>query len=127
MITTLLAQANNQTQQIFGTVKPPVGGNLADPGAGLSKLISTGIQIAIFIASFLLLGYLFYGAFLYITSAGDEEKAQTARNTITYAVIGIILLFVGLSVFVVVAGDMLKIIRRDKGGNIYFDLPTVGN
>lgn len=112
-------------QQIFGTVKPPGPQALTDPVTGISKLLTTAIQFGIFIGAILLLGYLLYGAFQYITSGGDEEKAGNARKTITYAIVGIILMVVGLAIFAVIAGDVLGIITRDKSGNIYFRLPTL--
>ncbi len=122
---TLLAQGPTGVQQIFGTIKAP-GPGLSDPGTGISQLLVGGIQLAFFIAALLLLGYLFYGAFLYITSGGDEEKTTAARNTMTYAVLGMILMVVGLSIFAFVAGNILGIIQRDEKGNIYFKLPTIG-
>ncbi len=121
----LLAQGPTGVQQIFGTIKAP-GPGLSDPGTGISQLLVGGIQFAFFIAAILLLGYLFYGAFLYITSGGEEEKATAARNTMTYAVLGMVLMVVGLSIFAFVAGNVLGIIQRDEKGNIYFKLPTIG-
>lgn len=120
----LLAQQT--IEDAFGRIEPPAGGQeLNDPGTGISTLITTGIQIAFFIGGLLLLGYLFYGTFLWITSAGEEDKLQKARGTITQAIIGIILLIVALVIFVVVAGNILGIVQQDEAGNIYFDLPTI--
>lgn len=31
-----------------------------------------------------------YGAFMYLTSLGEQEKMQKARNTFTYAIIGLV-------------------------------------
>ncbi|MCX7996182.1 MAG: hypothetical protein N2691_00275 [Patescibacteria group bacterium] len=121
------AQQGQEVKDIFGTVKPPGPKALSEPGSGFSQLISFGIQGSLFIGGLLLLGYLFYGAFLYITSGGDEEKAATARNTITYAIIGMVLFFVGLAVFSVIASDVLGIVKRDAAGNLIFELPSVGN
>lgn len=111
---------------IFGTVKPPGPQTLTDPGPGFSKLITTGIQIAFTVAGLMLLFYLFYGAFLYISSGGEEERVTKARNTMTYAIIGIILLVAGLSIFMIIAGNVLGIVKVQNGG-IIFNLPTVGN
>jgi heme/copper-type cytochrome/quinol oxidase subunit 2 len=87
----------------------------------------TGIQLVFFVGGLLLLGYLLYGAFLWITSGGEEDKVAKARNTMMYAVIGIVLLVASLVIFVVVAGNILGIIQRDEEGNIIFDLPSVTN
>lgn len=42
---------------------------------------------------------LLYGGFLYITSQGEENKAEKAKNIILYSVIGIII--IGLSAIIV--------------------------
>lgn len=118
---------NNNIENVFGKVNAPGPEALNNPGSGVSTLLVTGIQLAFFVGGILLLGYLFYGAFLWITSGGEEDKIAKARNTMTYAIIGIILLFVSLAIFVVVAGNILGIIKRDDAGNIIFDLPSVTN
>lgn len=118
--------AQNDVQQIFGTVKPPGPNALSDPGTGFTTLLTTSIQIVLFIGSLMLLFYLFYGAFLYISSGGDEEKIATARKTLTYAVVGIVLLIIGLSIFSLVVSDILHIVDRDAQGNLYFKIPSIG-
>jgi hypothetical protein len=42
---------------------------------------------------------LIYGGFKYITSGGDESGAKSARNTIIYAVVGLVI--VALAQFIV--------------------------
>lgn len=36
--------------------------------------------------------YLLYGGLLYITSAGDQTKADKAKNTILYALVGLVVI-----------------------------------
>jgi hypothetical protein len=115
----------NDPAKIFGTIAPPGPDIVKDPGTGFSRLITFGIQAFIFIGGIALLFYLMYGAFLWITSGGDSEKLETARGVMTQAVIGIIMMFVALAIFVVVAGDVLNIITRDSSGAIIFTLPTI--
>ncbi len=122
---TFLAQDGESIEDVFGRVDSPVGGQrLADPGTGLASIIVTGIQIAFFIGGLLLLGYLFYGAFLWITSNGEEDKLEKARGTLTQAIVGMILLVVALTIFLVVAGNILNIITITPGG-FEFNLPTI--
>jgi len=40
--------------------------------------------------------YLMYGGFLYITSAGDEDKAKTGRTAVVNAIIGVIIIALAL-------------------------------
>lgn len=118
---------NNNIENVFGKVNAPGPEALSNPGTGLSTLLVTGIQLVFFVGGLLLLGYLLYGAFLWITSEGEEDKVAKARNTMMYAVIGIVLLVASLVIFVVVAGNILGIVQRDAEGNIIFDLPSVTN
>lgn len=115
----------NALGNIFGNVAPPGSQALQDPGAGFSKLLGSGIQLVFTIAGLMLLFYLFYGAFLYITSNGEDEKVAKARNTMTYAVIGIVLLIVGLGLFILIAGNILHVVDLNGGGFI-LKIPTVG-
>lgn len=51
-------------------------------------------NVASFIISFIaIMGIIFivYGGLMYVTSAGDESKAEEAKSTITYAAIGLLL------------------------------------
>ncbi|MEA2020220.1 MAG: pilin [Patescibacteria group bacterium] len=36
--------------------------------------------------------YLLIGGFKYLTSSGDEEAVETAKNTITYAILGLLVI-----------------------------------
>ena len=59
-------------------------------------------NIIIWILGFIgILGILFlvYGGIMYVTSAGDESKAEEGKKTITYAIIG---LFVTASAYAIV-------------------------
>lgn len=120
----LLAQSD--LNDVFGKVTPQGGVNSGDVGLGLSRLLVVSIQLVLFLAGLALAGYLFYGAFLWISSAGEEEKLKKARETMTQAVIGIIMFIVSITLFVVVAGNMLNIVTIENG-NIIFNLPTLGD
>lgn len=48
--------------------------------------VATDITI---IAAYLVLGYVIYGGYLYISSSGDPSKAATAKKTLTHAFIGL--------------------------------------
>jgi hypothetical protein len=45
---------------------------------------------------------IFYSAFLYMTSAGDEEKVKSAKNFIIYAIIGIAIAFFAKAIVAIV-------------------------
>lgn len=82
------------------TLTPPIGGDVL-PGGGLvgtdiqtgfvfSKLLPFVIKYAIQLAIALSVVVLIIGGYQMMTSYGETEKNQTARKTITYALIGLV-------------------------------------
>ncbi|HUW21184.1 MAG TPA: hypothetical protein VMW41_00815 [Candidatus Bathyarchaeia archaeon] len=74
--------------------------NLA-PGEGwenLSKIsvasmVKGLLSLAMVLAALVAFGFLLYGGILWITSGGDKSKTETARNTITAALVGLVIVF----------------------------------
>lgn len=122
----LLAAIDPTIGAIFGGITPPdamnVGGS--DPAQGLANFIGFGIQMFILFAGMSLIFYLLWGAFDWIASGGEKEKIAKAQSKITNAVIGIILVFVVLMVFNLLAVDILKIFVPN-GGGFGIKLPTL--
>ena len=71
----------------FGEVKTGTGW-IPD----LGSLITSALSIVMVIALLMVLLYLILGGIAWITSGGDKGKTEEARNKITAAVIGIIIL-----------------------------------
>ncbi len=63
------------------------GGNLGDVISDLTK------NYLLLIAGLLLLVYLLYGGFQYLTSAGDPKKIESAQSKITQSIIGFLIIF----------------------------------
>ncbi|MBN1258415.1 hypothetical protein JXA05_01520 [Candidatus Peregrinibacteria bacterium] len=83
-------------------LSPPVGGNLLPGGEDLgmesiqtgtifSKILPFAIKYAIRLAVAIAVIALIIGGYQYMTAYGDTEKNKKAQNTITYAIIGLIL------------------------------------
>ncbi|MEA2057014.1 MAG: hypothetical protein U9O78_04925 [Patescibacteria group bacterium] len=71
-----------------------------EPGkAAASYILSNLLEAAMLIAGLALLLYLIWGAIEWITSGGDTSKLEKARNRITQAVVGIIVLSAVIAVF----------------------------
>lgn len=113
--------------QLFGGITPPEAMNVGGdkPAEGLGKFIAFGINMFIMVAGFFLILYLLWGAFDWITSGGDKERILKAQNKITNAFIGMLLVFVVLTVFNLLAGDILGIIRPIDGGGFEIKLPIL--
>ncbi|MEK7097131.1 MAG: hypothetical protein AAB705_00850 [Patescibacteria group bacterium] len=117
------------TTDLFGGISPPAAMNLggSDPVQGLGDFIGFGIQMFIMLAGFFLILYLLWGAFDWISSGGEKEKIAKAQSKITNAVIGIVLVFVVLTLFNLLAGRILGIVETDEnGGGFRLKLPTLG-
>ena len=76
-----------------------------------SKLVRTIITLVIVVAALLTLFYLIMGAIAWITSGGDKGKVEEARNKITAAVIGLLILAAVWAIFQLV-------LQLAFGGNI---------
>jgi len=74
------------------------------PGAGSSmgELISNLLGAIMIIAALMVLLYLVWGAIGWITSGGDTAKVTKARDKMTQAVIGLIVLASSVAIFTLV-------------------------
>jgi len=65
-------------------------------GYGYIKSLGEGTNLlvapAFYIAGSLIIFYFLIGAFKYLTSSGDKEAVASARNIITHAIIGFVIL-----------------------------------
>lgn len=113
---------------IFGKISPPPGissSMASDPVGGLAKLIGTGINLFIVGAGFILLFFMLWGAFDWIVSGGDKERVAKAQAKITNALIGMVLIFVVLTVFGVLTGNILGIIENVPGQGWSIKIPRL--
>ncbi len=102
------------------------GGNLAnDPAQGLGKFIGTGINLFLIVAGLILLIFMLWGAFDWIVSGGEKERVAKAQSKITNALIGILLIFVMLTIWSLVTGQILNLVQVGPGG-WSIRLPTLG-
>lgn len=61
--------------------------------SNISTILNQVLPTLMIVASLVCLAMLLMGAFSYVTSSGEQEKLQKARKTITYSIIGLILIF----------------------------------
>jgi len=120
-------QTTDPIRDLFGGISPPAAMNVggSDPVAGLGKFIGFGINMFILVAGMFLILYLLMGAFDWIVSGGEKERIVKAQNKITNALIGMLLVFVVLTVFNLLAGNILGIIRPNDSGGFDIKLPTL--
>lgn len=58
--------------------------------------------------------FTFYGSFLYFTAYGDENKAQQAKKTITFAMVGFVIAIVAFSISTYVQRILISKNYEDK-------------
>jgi len=117
----ILAQDNP-----IGQISPPPGIGVlgGDPAVALGVLFKTAINIFIIVSGIFLIVYLLWGAFDWIKSNGEKENLAKAQAKITNAIIGMILIFVMLSIWGLITGNILGIIKNTPEG-WQFSLPTL--
>lgn len=82
-----LAAANLDTSGIANGVDATgVHGN----GGSLTGLFQSIVNILFFIIGALAVIMLIVGGIMYVVSAGDSKRVESAKNTILYAIIGIV-------------------------------------
>jgi hypothetical protein len=86
----------------------PVGGMPEGGTSAVQNLVQWGLNF-IFIAAILLsLAFLLFGGIKWITSGGDKNGIQSARQMIIYALIGLVVVF--MSVFIIrIIGNLFGI------------------
>jgi hypothetical protein len=67
------------------------GGTCDDSGAGITSIIRLVIQIFSVVAGIAAVIMIITGGLRYITSGGDSSKVSGAKNTILYAIIGLVI------------------------------------
>ena len=76
--------------------------------AGLGGLFQNVIGALLFVAGIILFFMLIAGAIKYISSGGDPKALESARNTIAYAIIGMI---------AIASGYLILVLLSDFTGN----------
>jgi hypothetical protein len=83
------------------------GAGAANPGTGpsnLNSVFSTVTDTLIFLVGAISVIYLIIGGLKYIVSNGDPKAVESAKNTILYAIIGVIVALVAFALVSYVIG-----------------------
>ncbi len=73
-------------------------GQPADLFDGPQALIPRAINLMLFIVGILAIFMLIWGGIRYVISGGNQEKVKDAKNTILYAIIGLVVAILGYAV-----------------------------
>lgn len=102
---TCVTRSVTDLEKVIGKIEPPNQiKNLVDKGGagGLSFFLNKVIELIYVIASIIFVFMVIISAVQWILSGGDKEKVAAARNRLTFAVIGIVLLAVAFVIIGVI-------------------------
>ena len=85
---------------------PCKGGNCT---TDVTQLITTVINWVLGFAALIAVLFLIFGGIIYIASAGNKERAEQARKTILYAVIGLVVIVLSYFIANLVIGLANKV------------------
>jgi hypothetical protein len=94
------------------------GGIMVTQEFNIVDLLNLGVAIAIILAGTLSVFYIFYGGISFILSGGQEDKIKQAVHTIRYAIIGLIVTILSVTIIkilgLVFGFDLLSLITWDR-------------
>ncbi len=115
-VTTGLTALYLSAGSVFATTLCPSGNQfsaLCTSNLTAEGVVSTGINILLFVAFVAALGFLIFGGIRWITSGGDKEGTAKAKSTVTSALIGLVI--------VLASWILLNVITR------FFNLGSITN
>jgi len=80
--------------QLYASLRQIGGGFIFAPNLTIGAIISAALKYIFPLAGILLLVYLIWGGFIYLTSAGNPQQTKAAQGIITNALIGFVVIFV---------------------------------
>ena len=94
--TQAVCRGANQLEIPNNATNDPGTGQCADSGEGsatnrVNRLITQIINVLSVIIGIIAVIMIIWGGFKYITSGGSQEKVTSAKNTLLYAIIGLII------------------------------------
>ncbi len=80
------------------------GGGFADPTTPLGSIVQKGVNVFSFVIGIISIIMVLIGALRYVLSAGNPQSTKEAKDTILYAVIGLVLAIASLAIIRFVTG-----------------------
>ncbi|HEX9503062.1 MAG TPA: hypothetical protein VF974_01935 [Patescibacteria group bacterium] len=91
-----------------GWQTPSAGGTGLPNDTSVSGFILKIINIALGVAGLVAVLFLIIGGFRYITSAGNEETAESAKKIIINAIIGVVIIILSFVIVRVISGALIS-------------------
>jgi Type IV secretion system pilin len=99
------AQLTPSANKLCGGTNCPVvnPGNVQGGKDGIVGLIISAAQLLTFIFAAVAVLFLVWGGVQYVTSGGDDGRVKNAKNTILYAIIGLVITIVAYAIVGVIS------------------------
>jgi len=72
------------------------------PFTNLGDLLASGIQLALLIAGLLVFAFLIIAGIQFISSGGDKTQAQAAKDKITAAILGLVIVIAAYAIALII-------------------------
>lgn len=83
----------SNVETVFGKITPPQFiQNIGSGERGISRILTTVLNLIYAIAAIAFVFMIIWSAWQWITSGGEKDKVAAARQRLTYAIIGIVIL-----------------------------------
>ena len=103
----LAANSNtNLADQAADGVNAIGGGGETVRGESLTNIVQNLINITLFIVGILAVVFIIVGGIRYQTSGGDPAKVKAAQQTLTYAIVGLIVAILAFAIVNFVIGQL---------------------
>ncbi len=94
MTTQVLAQSTGSNVQLVN----PIGGSVKDGGnkqgiINVQDLVGKGLTVVLGVMGSLTLAAFVFGGYMWLTSAGNDEKVRKGTDTLMYSTIGLFIIF----------------------------------
>lgn len=106
---TLLAQATDVVNGLSVAASSAGYGNSAP---SVETILAQTINVVLSASGIILLGFLIYAGFLYMTAGGDNDKVKKAKRLITNTIIGIVIIVGAYAISVFVIGQVAQVIGQ---------------
>lgn len=83
-------------------------GNIGDTGGDIRTLVLKIVNFFLGFLGLLAVIMVIYGGFLYVSSAGEQEKVDSAKKILLYAVIGIVVIVISFALINTLIGGLAR-------------------
>ena len=104
-VVTPVFQGDVAQAQISGGIKAANGGTEPTDQKSLGDMVKTVVNLLLYVIGAAAVIMIIFGGFKYITSGGDAAGVTSAKNTIMYAVIGLIVAALAFAIVNFVVGS----------------------